>query len=84
MENRETINAALAPREIEVLTLTAFGKTRGEISQILSISEETVKVYIKRACDKLGVSNKTYAAVIALEAGLITLHPNASPQAVEK
>lgn len=59
-------------REIEVLTLTATGKTRGEISQILSISEETVKDYVVRACRKLYAINKTHAVALAMTLGIIT------------
>jgi DNA-binding CsgD family transcriptional regulator len=62
---------ALAPREIEVITWTARGKTRWEISQILSISEETVKDYLENACKKLGATNKTHATALALVHGLI-------------
>ena len=59
----------LTPREVEVMTLIARGKTRNEISQILSISEETVKGYIKKACRKLNAANKTHATVLACMLG---------------
>jgi len=62
----------LTPRELEVLTLTAYGKTRADISKILSLTEGTVKEYIARICAKLKASNKTHAATIALALGLIT------------
>ena len=62
----------LARREIEVMTLTAIGKTRGEISQTLHLSKETVKDYIHRACSKLHAVNKTHAVALALTLGLIT------------
>lgn len=62
----------LAPREIEVLTLSAQGKMRREIAELLLISEATVKEYIQAACQKLGASNKTQASVFALLLGLIT------------
>jgi len=61
----------LTPREIEVITLTARGKRRGEISAALSLSEETVKGYIERVCRKLNASNKTHASIIAFTLGLI-------------
>jgi len=61
----------LTPREVDVMTWTARGKTRAEISVILSISEETVKDYITNACRKLDAVNKTQAAAKALVFGLI-------------
>ncbi len=61
----------LTPREIEVMTLTSYGKTRGEVSSVLSISEETVKEYIDRVCQKLNATNKTHATTIAILLGLI-------------
>lgn len=62
----------LSPREVEVLTLSAQGKTRTEISHMLVISEETVKEYTQAACLKLGASNKTQASIFALLLGLIS------------
>ena len=67
----------LTPREIEVMTLTAYGKTRCEISQILTLSEETVKDYVVRACRKLNAANKTHAITIALILGLIAPYGHA-------
>lgn len=61
----------LTPREVEVMTWTAHGKTRVEISIILSISEETVKDYIENACRKLNAVNKTQAVSKAISFGLI-------------
>lgn len=62
----------LAPREVEVLTLTAQGKMRRDVAKFLCISETTVKEYLQAACMKLGASNKTQATVLALQLGLIT------------
>ncbi len=61
----------LAPREIDVLTLSAQGKMRQEIANLLFISEDTVKEYIHAACQKLGATNKTQASILALLLGLI-------------
>jgi DNA-binding CsgD family transcriptional regulator len=62
----------LAPRELEVLTLTACGKTRPEISLLMSVSKETVKAYLERARTKLNAVNKTHAAAIAVLLGLVS------------
>lgn len=64
-------NIFLTAREIEILTWTARGKTRWEISCILSISQETVKTHLEHICLKLRAQNKTHAAAIALINGLI-------------
>ena len=58
-------------REIEVLGLIAGGYTNQEISQKLHISTETVKWYAKQIYPKLGVSNRTQAALKADEVGLL-------------
>jgi LuxR family quorum-sensing system transcriptional regulator SolR len=64
------LSVALTARETEVLRWTAEGKTSYEIGQILHIAERTVNFHIKNIIDKLGVSNKTQAAV---KAGLLGL-----------
>ncbi len=66
----------LTPRENEVLTLTAYGKTRSEIGHILEVSEETVKTHLEHACIKLCAVNKTHAATIAIVLGLIAPYRN--------
>lgn len=58
-------------RELEIMSWTAQGKTRGEISIILSISEATVKTHLERACRKLNAVNKTQAVAIAVSQGVI-------------
>jgi DNA-binding CsgD family transcriptional regulator len=63
----------LTPREIDVMSWVARGKTRWEIAEILGISEETVKNHLEHASARLGVNNKTHAAALALVHGLISL-----------
>jgi DNA-binding NarL/FixJ family response regulator len=62
----------LTQRELEVLRLIAEGKTNAEIAQTLFISVGTVKVHVERIIDKLGVSDRTQAAVRAVELGYVT------------
>jgi DNA-binding NarL/FixJ family response regulator len=62
----------LTQRELDVLRLVAEGKTNAEIAQALFISVGTVKVHVERIIDKLGVSDRTQAAVRAVEFGYIT------------
>lgn len=64
--------APLAPREEEVLRLVAWGQTNQEIARNLLISTSTVKKYVRRVMDKLGVSDRTQAAVRAVELGLLS------------
>src|SRR5256885_14523878 len=61
----------LTHREMEVLRLVAEGKTNAEIAQSLFISVGTVKVHVERIIYKLGVSDRTQAAVRAVELGFI-------------
>jgi len=61
----------LSPREIEVLTLSADGKTAFEISRILSLSERTINFHVHRAIEKLGVNNKIAAVIAATRSGAI-------------
>ncbi|HEY3059103.1 MAG TPA: response regulator transcription factor [Chloroflexota bacterium] len=62
----------LTHREIEVLRLVAEGKTNAEIASSLFISVGTVKVHVERIIDKLGVSDRTQAAVRAVELGYVS------------
>ena len=62
---------ALTDREAEVLRWTGDGKTTGEISSILEISDNTVNYHLKNAVAKLRAANKTSAVVMALTQGLL-------------
>ena len=63
----------LSDREQEVLKWSARGKTKAEISDVLSISEHTVHGYIKSALKKLDANNTTLGVLKALHMGLIQL-----------
>jgi DNA-binding NarL/FixJ family response regulator len=62
---------SLTPREIEVLSLLSQGQTNPQIAQNLMVSRGTVKIHVQHIISKLGVSDRTQAAVRAIEAGLI-------------
>jgi DNA-binding NarL/FixJ family response regulator len=64
---------ALTPRELEVLGLLAQGKSNPQIAQELVISRATAKTHVERIIGKLGVSDRTQAALRAIERGLVTL-----------
>jgi DNA-binding NarL/FixJ family response regulator len=61
----------LSPREREVLQLLARGQTNREIAQQLIVSVSTVKIHVEHILAKLGVSDRTQAAVRAIELGLL-------------
>jgi DNA-binding NarL/FixJ family response regulator len=61
----------LTPREIEVLTLLSRGQTNPQIARNLTVSRGTVKIHVQHIISKLGVSDRTQAAVRAIEAGVI-------------
>lgn len=62
---------ALSAQEVKVLRLAADGLTNAAIGSELFIGEATVKTYLARAYEKLGVSDRTSAVRRALELGLI-------------
>ena len=61
----------LSPRECEVLQLLAQGLTNREIANQLVVSVSTVKIHVEHILTKLGVSDRTQAAVRAIELGLL-------------
>ena len=63
----------LTAREVEVLRTVAGGNRNRDIADLLSISEETVKVHIKHIMDKLGAKDRTQAIAIAVRRGIIEL-----------
>jgi DNA-binding CsgD family transcriptional regulator len=65
----------LSKRETEVLAWVAQGKTNDEIGHILRCSHRTVQKHLERIYVKLGVENRTTAAVIATETARMSLSP---------
>ena len=60
----------LTPREREVLALVARGLANKRIAQELGIAEKTVKIHVSRILHKLGVADRTQAALYAVREGL--------------
>jgi len=65
------IEVPLTEREAEVLRLLALGKTNKQIAKSLDISFETVKEHVQHILNKVGVSDRTQAAVWAVREGLV-------------
>jgi DNA-binding NarL/FixJ family response regulator len=65
------IDVPLTQREGEVLRQLAYGLTNKEIAQSLHISYETIKEHVQRIFRKIGVDDRTQAAVWAIRKGLV-------------
>jgi DNA-binding NarL/FixJ family response regulator len=63
--------ASLTPREREVLALIGHGYANKRIALELGVSDKTVKTHVGHLIAKLGVDDRTQAAVIAVRAGLL-------------
>lgn len=60
----------LSKRELEVLQGLCAGKSNKEIARDLDLMEPTIKLHVKTLYRKIGVANRTQAAMMAKEAGL--------------
>lgn len=65
------VAAALSDRELECLTWVALGKTDAEIGELIRRSPATARFHVNSAVEKLGVNNRTRAAAVASQLGMI-------------
>ncbi len=65
------VRSSLSSREIEILRMVAKGLTNKEIARVLDISQYTVRNHLNHISAKLEVSDRTEAAMVALEQGII-------------
>jgi DNA-binding NarL/FixJ family response regulator len=85
-ENRRYLDPAVAPllaarmshrsltgRELEVLRMVSKGRSNKEIAASLNIAEVTVKLHVSHVLEKLNVNDRTEAATVALQRGIISL-----------
>lgn len=61
----------LSEREIEVLGLISKGKSNKEIADLIFVTENTVKMHVKKILLKLQANDRTQAVVIAIQRGLL-------------
>ncbi len=71
--------ASLTPRETDVLKALAQGRSNREIARVLSVTEETVKSHVSSILAKLGLADRTQAAIFALQHHLVPLDQALGP-----
>jgi DNA-binding NarL/FixJ family response regulator len=67
--------AGLSQRELQVLRLVVDGLSNKEIAFRMSVSEATVKLHVSNMLTKIGVTDRTQAAVAAVRRGIVRLDP---------
>jgi DNA-binding NarL/FixJ family response regulator len=72
-EGSHELFAPLSTREMEILTYITQGSSNKEIAHSLNISQQTVKNHISNLLRKVGVEDRTQAAVLALRRGWVRL-----------
>lgn len=63
----------LTARELEVLALVAHGHSNREIADTLGIAEKTARIHVSNILGKIGVADRTQAAIAAIQRGLVHL-----------
>jgi two-component system NarL family response regulator len=63
----------LTPSERKILQMIVGGNSNKEIAYVLNVSENTVKTHVKNVFEKLGVSDRTSAATLAIKRGLVRI-----------
>jgi DNA-binding NarL/FixJ family response regulator len=64
---------SLTPAEVEVLRLIAAGNANKQIADRLALTEDTIKGRVKNILSKLGANDRTHAAIIGVQRGIIGL-----------
>lgn len=69
--DRSTIKSQLSVRELEILKRIGRGRSNAEIAEELYLTRGTVRNYVSMILTKLGVEDRTQAAILAIQYGLI-------------
>ena len=75
---RRMSRVQLSPREQEVLEFVVHGLTNREIADLMHLSHRTVRNHVVSCLDKLRVRDRTEAAAVAIQSGLVTLDRGSS------
>jgi two-component system, NarL family, response regulator len=67
------VRVALTPRELEVLALIVKGRSNKEIAAELHTADGTVRIQVSSVLAKLGVADRTQAAIAAIQRGIVHL-----------
>lgn len=70
---RDRLPSQLSEREVEVLRLVGQGHSNKEIAHALGVTEGTIKVHVTNLFEKLGVTARTEALVVAVRRGIIDI-----------
>jgi DNA-binding NarL/FixJ family response regulator len=70
-DQKPSSGPALSKRELEVLALLVHGHTYADVAVALGLAEGTVQTYVKRIYEKMDVSTKAEAALLAVTRGLV-------------
>jgi two-component system nitrate/nitrite response regulator NarL len=68
LERRPDPRTLLSPREVEVLEMASLGLTNPQVAERLNVTVHAVKFHLGAIYRKLGVMNRTEAAVVYLQA----------------
>jgi DNA-binding NarL/FixJ family response regulator len=71
LAERTSVVVELTPREHEVLTCITRGQSNRDIAEQLRIAEKTVRLHVSSVLDKMGVRDRTQAAIYAIQRGLV-------------
>ena len=69
-KNQFSLKYGLTEQEVKILRLLAEGLSNEEMSRLINLSRETIKMHMKALFRKLEVKNRTEAAVMAVREGI--------------
>jgi DNA-binding NarL/FixJ family response regulator len=68
----ETQGTSLSPRQLQILTLVAQGKTYAQVAVTIGIAERTVKYHMAEILDRLHLQNRAQVIAYAAQSGLVS------------